>query len=143
MYDAMDIAEYVLDYCENTLKETITILQLQKLLYYIQGGFISKTGSIIFDNKIEAWQYGPVIPDVYYWFNKFISEPIINVKSSVKLDKNEEKIIKEIVSDKIKIDAWKLVSQVHEELPWKRNYSPNSKFEITVEDLKEFFKKEN
>ncbi|EIF5083658.1 DUF4065 domain-containing protein [Clostridium perfringens] len=145
MYDAMDIAEYVLDYCENIKEKPITNLQLQKILYYIQGKFIKKTKKPIFDNSIEAWQYGPVVPEVYYWFNKFVSEPITGVEKSknVKFSNEEIKLIEEVISENIDLDPWQLVKKTHDELPWKKNYVSNLNLEISYDDLKNFFDREN
>ncbi|HBC2029023.1 TPA: DUF4065 domain-containing protein [Clostridium perfringens] len=141
MYDAMDIAEYVLDYCENIVKKPITNLQLQKFLYYIQGEFLKNTKKPIFDNAIEAWQYGPVIPEVYFWFNKFMSSPITGIKTSKELcltDKEKE-IIKNVISKNINLNPWELVEKTHNETPWMQNYVENLNLEIGIEDLKSFF----
>lgn len=141
MYDAMDIAEYVLDYCENELKKPITNLQLQKFLYYIQGAFIRDTNKTIFDNAIEAWQYGPVVPEVYFWFSKFMSSPITGIKTSdnLNLTDKEKEIIKKVISENIDLGPWELVDKTHKESPWLKNYVENLNLKIGIEDLKNFF----
>ena len=141
-YDALDVAEYVLWYCENKLKTPITNLQLQKILYYIQGKSLELYNKPLFDNNIEAWDYGPVIPDVYYEYNRFIANPITGV---VPIDTNlfdcdEVKLIESVVNNKFKINVWELVKQTHKETPWKKNYISGLKKQIPISDLIENFK---
>ena len=49
----------------------ISNLQLQKILYYLQVYFIQHEGIPLFEDEIEAWQFGPVIPEVYYEYCGF------------------------------------------------------------------------
>lgn len=41
-------------------------LGLQKLLYYAQGWSLAVLDAELFDSPIEAWQHGPVVPEVYH-----------------------------------------------------------------------------
>ena len=43
----------------------ITNLKLNKLVYFAYAFFL-RNGCKLFDDPIEAWPYGPVIPDVYH-----------------------------------------------------------------------------
>ena len=49
----------------------LTNLKLNKLVYYAQVESIRRTGNLLFDDAIEAWQYGPVEPLVYHTFKKY------------------------------------------------------------------------
>ncbi len=40
-------------------------MKLHKLLYYAAGWHLGFTGEPLFDEDIEAWQYGPVVPSIY------------------------------------------------------------------------------
>ena len=63
MYKAMELSTYIVSKC---IKEDCPIsnLQLQKILYYIQKAFLDR-GDRAFSDNIEAWQFGPVVPNVY------------------------------------------------------------------------------
>lgn len=139
MHDAMDVAEYVLNYCDKKLDNPITNLQLQKILYYIQGAYIAEENDPLFDNRIEAWRYGPVVPDVYYWYNDNMSNKIKNVevKNNIEFSDREREIIERVVNAKIQIDPWELVRETHKEDPWKKNYIEGMNCEISVYDLEE------
>lgn len=140
-YDALDVAEYVLWYCENTLKKPITNLQLQKILYYIQGRYIGEHREPLFDNDMEAWSYGPVIPDVYYEYKSFISEPITGISPQIQdlFEPNEFNLIQTVVRETYEMNVWELVKKTHKESPWINNYKSGLKEEISIDDLTEFF----
>ena len=74
---AMDLAKCIVTKC---VKENhpITNFQLQKILYFIQLRHIRLTGYSAFLDELEAWQWGPVIPDLYYYFGKCGALPILD-----------------------------------------------------------------
>jgi uncharacterized phage-associated protein len=55
---------------------TITPMKLQKLIYYAHGWHLALTNRPLLDRPVEAWQYGPVLPDVYRAFERFGAQPI-------------------------------------------------------------------
>jgi uncharacterized phage-associated protein len=63
-YKAKDIARYVIFYCHEH-KYPISNLKLQKILYFIQAYFLVEVGKPCFSDVIEAWDYCPIVPDVY------------------------------------------------------------------------------
>ena len=79
--NAFDLACYIIEYYdENVGRGKLSDIVLQKSLYFLfafWGGFIrqghldenpevSDMSEILFDERIEAWTYGPVVADVYY-----------------------------------------------------------------------------
>ena len=63
-YQARDIAEYII-YREASQGRTVSNLRLQKLLYFVQAQFIVQKDAPCFTERMEAWDYGPVVPEVY------------------------------------------------------------------------------
>jgi uncharacterized phage-associated protein len=43
----------------------LTPLKLMKLVYIAHGWHMAIENQDLFNNRIEAWKYGPVIPDLY------------------------------------------------------------------------------
>ena len=74
MYKAIDLANYIVEKCIKD-DNPITNLQLQKILYFIQKDFL-KRGTRAFSDDIEAWKFGPVVPNVYFYFCGFGAMPI-------------------------------------------------------------------
>lgn len=54
----------------------ITPMKLQKLVYFIYGAYLLKTGTPLFSERFEKWQYGPVIGDIYQAFKEYGSREI-------------------------------------------------------------------
>lgn len=140
MHDAMDVAEYVLDYCEHEKKNPITNLQLQKFLYYIQGANLVLNDEPIFDNDIIAWQYGPVVPDVYYSYSNYYSKKITGVfpRRVDNFNENEIAVIEKVVDILINIDIWDIVNETHKQEPWIINQGCRCK--IFCGEIKNWFK---
>ena len=70
MYNAVDIARYVIERCSRQNK-TISNLKLQKILYFIQAEFLIAKHQPCFAEKIQAWDFGPVVPEVYYTYSMY------------------------------------------------------------------------
>lgn len=52
-------------------------MKLQKLLYYANGYFVAeRDGQPLINEYFEAWDYGPVVPTVYYEFREYKDRPI-------------------------------------------------------------------
>ncbi len=54
----------------------ITHLQLQKLVCISYGFYFAQTNGKLFQEKIEAWPYGPIVPELYHEFKRFESFPL-------------------------------------------------------------------
>lgn len=67
MYDARQIANWFIQRSLNDSR-AISIMSLLKLIYIAHGWNLEMRNVPLFSNKIEAWQYGPVIRDVYDTF---------------------------------------------------------------------------
>ena len=102
-YTAMEIANYIVGKCSKD-KCTVTNLQLQKILYFLQREYLHNNGTPLFDDDIEAWQFGPVIPEVYYRFCAFGAMPI----------SSREIVIDPIIEDKLSKYPWDLVEETHQ-----------------------------
>jgi uncharacterized phage-associated protein len=67
MYDARQIANWFVQRAQSEGRQ-LTIMSLLKLVYIAHGWHLEMRKSPLIPNKIEAWKYGPVIPDVYNAF---------------------------------------------------------------------------
>lgn len=142
MYDAVDIARYIIHFC--TINgNPISDIQLQKILYYIQINFYRILDKPAFTNRIEAWKYGPVIPDVYDIYKVYgdskiclFSFGIENTFSNKELD-----IINRVVTMCTEVSPWELVEKSHKiGAPWEVTYSSNMT-EISDATMREYAKK--
>lgn len=129
MLKAQDLAKYIITKCTLDGKP-ISNLQLQKILYFVQGAFYYKLKHPIFDDPIRAWDYGPVIDDVYNTYKKYGSSTIhdidINFESTFSKESDPEatrELVDIVVESLREMDPWELVKISHEDgTPWKKNY---------------------
>lgn len=84
-FDPKAIANYFLDLAESE-KIPIEPLKLQKLVYFAHGWYLAFTGKPLLNEFVEAWQYGPVIPDLYHAFKHYGSQPITGRAFSVQFE---------------------------------------------------------
>ena len=58
----------------------ITNLKLQKLLYFLYTRYLFDTKTPLFSNRFEAWQYGPVLTEIYDIFKIEGANPIVDLR---------------------------------------------------------------
>jgi len=121
-HKASDIAKIILKLSNPDVGDIISNLKLQKLLYYVQGFALAMYDKPLFDEDIEAWMYGPVVPCVYQEYKEFGSGAI-EFDSDFEIPKTitEEDIslIKEVYDVYGQYSALKLMNLTHDESPWK------------------------
>ncbi|KFI40410.1 phage-associated protein [Bifidobacterium actinocoloniiforme DSM 22766] len=64
MAKAKDVARYILEQ-RDAQGHMTTTFALQKLLYYCQSWMLVAKDRELFDEPIEAWEHGPVVPEVF------------------------------------------------------------------------------
>lgn len=136
-YNVLDFSAKVIELAEKN-RQSITNLQLQKVLYYIQGSFMKFFGMKAFDESIENWTYGPVVKSVWKEYNVYGRKPIQSPKASLDTTEEENRIILEVLQEKLSINPWKLVDDTHKELPWK-NANIKGTLLISDDDMVEYF----
>lgn len=140
--NARTLAAYVSEYYKNKKGTDISAIKLQKSLYFLfayWGGFIRKAkmfkGAVedefykncdeyLFDDKIEAWAYGPVVPCVYR------EKQLMNYRND-KIFEGKEKVkefVDGIIDDLINVSEFSLVEISHKDLAWKRHFNPKEDF---------------
>lgn len=132
---ALELSKYIISKCIND-KDPITNLQLQKILYYIQYDFLSNRNEPIFSDDIEAWAFGPVIPNVYYYFSVFGSDFIdAKFENYQEIIDNESirNIIDSIVEKKRKLNPWDMVEDTHKKgKAWDLIYNDKRKIKKII-----------
>ena len=113
MYNAIDLSKYIVSKCV-TDGHPISNLQLQKILYYIQKDFLQRD-EVAFSDNIEAWQFGPVVPNVYYHYCGFGAMPISIIKDAFSIVSSDSIFINKIVEEKRNLNPWDMVAETHKE----------------------------
>lgn len=123
-YEAVHIAKYIINKCTID-QHPISNLQLQKILYCIQRDFL-KNDMLAFDDDFEAWQFGPVIPEVYYLFCGF-GAIRIRMKYDLDIGSDYAALINPIIERKRLLNPWDWSEDINATgKAWDKVYSNGS-----------------
>ena len=138
---AQDVANLLL-YWANRDGDLISNLKLQKLLYYAQAWYLVNFDRLLFDDSIEAWDFGPVIPNLYRKYKRFGCNPIKYRDKAGEEEKQFSKqqlaFLSEFYDVYIRIPAHTLVNVSHNEKPWIEGFRQTLKV-IDVDTMREYY----
>jgi uncharacterized phage-associated protein len=135
-----DVANYFLALADEDAGDLISNLKLQKLVYYAQGFHLALFDEPLFDERIEAWTHGPVIPELYHSYKHYGSGAIPSPEE-VNFDiytLEIKELLDEVYNVFGQFSAWKLRNMTHVEPPWKD--VEGFAGEISHESMREHFK---
>lgn len=128
MYSAKAIANYFLD--KGDVEDVdITPLKIIKLVYIAHGWHLGLKGEPLIADKVEAWDHGPVIPELYHEFKHYGKSPIRGrayeeVLASIRYDpvidsSHVEDFLDEVWGEYGEVEAWELSAMTHQpHTPW-------------------------
>ena len=134
MANVFDVAAYITNLIE------VDKLKLQKLLFYTQAVSLVRFNKPAFSAVIEAWDYGPVIPEVYKKIKKY--DVPIKVKRATD-DPLENYVIKSldmVIKYYGEMTGIELMAETHTEIPWRNAYKKGHNAEITNRAIKAYYK---
>lgn len=140
-YNVLDIANKLLCHAATSeVGELLSNMKLQKMLYYQQGFHLAYFDEPLFDEDIEAWMYGPVVPKIYDVFMKYGNKGIEPLDAEeIRLNDDEEILFDEVCHVYGAYSASGLMNLTHKESPWAT--TPTGKGNvITREKMSSFFK---
>jgi len=125
IYDAITIADAILGIAKEAGNK-LTPMQLVKLTYIAHGWSLGLERGALFNNRIEAWKYGPVIPDLYQvtkkYGRKYIPFDLIETDSS-KIDEATRTFLQSVYNAYKKFDGIQLSYLTHMSgTPWDALY---------------------
>ena len=126
MYDVLTVADAILKIAK-AKGEGLTPMQLVKLTYIAHGWSLALRGKGLFHNRIEAWQYGPVIPDLYratksYGRNK-IPPSAIGESDDIPVTSEDQAFLSEVFRIYGHLDGVSLSYMTHQAgTPWTQVY---------------------
>ena len=125
-HDAKIIANKFIELAEKS-RNPLTPMQLLKLVYIAHGWMLGIYSRPLISDRVEAWKYGPVIPQLYHqlksYRDQFVTEKIVCRDADDNLDEEEELVISEICNIYGKYSGIELSSLTHKEgTPWQKVY---------------------
>lgn len=140
---AIDVANFFITVGLMNEGTEMTNARINKLLYFAQGWHLAKTGEPLFNEKIEAWDYGPVIHSVYSEFKRYgkniITEPSENFNLNLMQDDDFE-FLSDVFTNYSDFSTSALINLTHKkDSPWDKTYIHGRNIVIPVRLMKEYF----
>ena len=139
MVNVLDVAQYILNN-----QGSMTTMKLQKLVYYSQAWSLVWDEKPLFDDKIEAWASGPVVPNLYNVHKGKFEIESLGKWQPAKLEDYERITIDAVLNLYGEKPAQWLSDLTHMENPWKearkgRKPGENCRKEITPAAMVEYY----
>ena len=118
---AIKIADFFINFCKE-YGDCLTNLKLQKLLYLAQGWYLAFYNKKLFEEDVEAWVHGPVIPVVYAEFKNSGWQPIavsVSEKDMLKFNDKIKSHLIDIFDYYGDHSTYYLEKLIHESAPYK------------------------
>lgn len=126
MYNCFDVAKYFLDLAKRD-GYSMPPMKLLKLTYIAQGYYLGFYDKPLFSNEVQAWKYGPVIPDLYHVTKRYgrrsVDPFVVDIYSESELSDNDKHFISLVWNTYKKNDGLELSSLTHQDgSPWSIVY---------------------
>lgn len=132
---AIDVASYLIERWGRDYPATIH--KLNRLIYLAQVEVIATTGEPLFEDRIEAWECGPVVPAVTRAFGEYGDATIAKPLEHVEVEPKAARLIDSVAERFGSLSAFDLVTLVRRPGgAWARAYASGREAEITFDAIK-------
>ena len=138
---ALDVANYFV----KRSGFTKTPLQVQKMTYIAHGHLLAIKDRPLFRDKVEAWEYGPVIPSIYKAFKRWSKLPIgetVNY-TEPQFDPDEFDVVDDVFKQYGKLCGYFLSQITHDDgkgpTPWRQCHRKGGKVVIPDHVTKAYY----
>lgn len=144
MVNVSDVANFLVLSSKPEEEDFMTNLRVNKLLYFIQGCYLSRKNEPLFEENFEAWKLGPVIPSIYNRYKVYGNNPITkeSVTEDIELPRDVMMVITDVLREYGKYTTRKLVAITHESnTSWSKVFVEGQNNEISRDLIKDEFSK--
>jgi len=136
MTSAVAVAQRFLDLAAAEHK-ALTNMQLQKLVFFAHGVYLAGFNEPLIDEPIRAWDFGPVIPELYERLRHFGRNPVRTelapeLRSVLEHDERADEAIVAVWDAYRNHTAFQLSQITHlPNTPWDKIWNqPNGRYEV-------------
>lgn len=134
---SLEVANLLVSKHGATIKPTN--LRLNKLVYFAQVESLKMIGRPLFCDRIEAWECGPVEPEVYRAFKgngRCVITRAAGICPARDFTPEEEAVVDAVAEKYGQLGSFDLVRLSRREGgAWSRRYEPDTDAEMTVADI--------
>lgn len=118
MVNASEIVALILLWCkQNGVR--ITNARLQKLLYLIQLEYAKENKKCLISEAFCCWQFGPVIPSIYYTYQIYGSEEIPVIVNPTTVNVEYAVFVSTVLEKYGRLYTGDLIALCHDSEPFK------------------------
>ncbi|MFF2297927.1 Panacea domain-containing protein [Arthrobacter sp. NPDC058127] len=93
-------------------------MKFEKLLYYAQAWKLAISNEPLFASEVQAWKYGPVIPEVYFHHAGTTKVGDWDNGDPEKISPTSRRLVSMVCSEYGHLSSSQLSKRTHEESPW-------------------------
>lgn len=145
MYNCFDVAKQFLKLAKED-GVGIEPMKLLKLTYIAHGWYMGFNDEPLISNNVQAWKYGPVIPELYHVTKRFgyndVDIDIVDLYSENKLTDYDKHFINLIWNTYKTFTGLELSSKTHKDgTPWSLVYKPGQMHKVIDNGvIKDYYK---
>ncbi|EAQ35992.1 Uncharacterized phage-associated protein [Nitrobacter sp. Nb-311A] len=114
-----DIAKWFINRADREAGDDMTHLKLQKLIYFSQAWHLANFNKPLFQEDIEAWAHGPVVPSVWHQYKEYRWGSIPPITDDFDVDANVAGYLDKIYARYGELSGKALERLTHEHAPWR------------------------
>jgi uncharacterized phage-associated protein len=132
-----DVADWILQYAhERTGADSISNMQLQKLVFLAESCFGSLYGTSLVNEPIQAWDHGPAIKPMYGQFKSNGDRPIPTPETRVSVPEDVAEVLESVWDNFGHLSGWDLRNLTHDVGPYSAHFVPQVRdIEIPKEEI--------
>lgn len=119
-YNPSDISKWFVNRVDRDAGDDITPLKLQKLLYYAQAWWLANNNELLFNEKMQAWTHGPMVPSIWKEYASHGWQSILPFEDFTFPNSTIESFFNKVYEVYGKFEAKALEDLTHSEEPWQR-----------------------
>lgn len=137
------VARYLLTKTEAG-QVTVTPMKLLKMVYLAHGWMLGIHGLPLVRGRVEAWQYGPVFPELYHAIKHLGAQPVrvadLPDKPVEAFDPEEKQVMRDAAQQYGPLTAAQLSSLTHApSSPWELTYRKGIRHRAIPNELIQFY----
>jgi uncharacterized phage-associated protein len=123
----------------------LTNMQAQKLVYIAHGFSLAVLDEPLFDDPVQAWQYGPVIPTLYEELRSYrageVRRRLLSKTRPIEKERPKWKVIRAVWNSYGRFSGFELSAMTHQQgTPWHQVYRPGKRREIPNSTIKDYYR---
>jgi len=142
MCKAIDVANFFISLSKN--EDNPDNMKLNKLLFFAQGHSLALLEKPLFQEKIQAWKFGPIVPNIYHTFKICGKNPICDVVGNFSSDvfsQEQIELLFDVAREYDKYTGTYLSNLTHKQgTPWQQTFNGEHDVEIPQELICAYFK---